>query len=204
MRVVGRRAITSAGALAVLSGCALVSGLDQIGTGPGIDGGGADGPSSDAPGPDGGRTDSGPADTGAGDANADTKPPDSGQPDSGQPDSGSAYPPGVYCGSYQLLCNTLQTCCKSGNMFSCGGGACAALPIDCDDWKDCGGGAKVCCADLVSNQVVAVSCQDQSSCSIGVGHQQLCDPGAVTPCANNKQCNGPAPTGLSSNYKTCQ
>jgi hypothetical protein len=200
----------------LLSGCALISGLDQLGTGPGGNdsGPGTDGFSFDAP-TDTGSSPDGTADTGPlpDGQTPDSGSPDSGSPDSGKPDSGSPadsgpdtqpYPSGVYCGSYQQLCTGNQTCCKSNNNYTCVGGACGGLSVQCDDWKDCGGISKVCCADLFNNQVNAVSCQDQSSCVIGQQHQQLCDPGAATPCPQGKACNGAAPNGLSSNYKTCQ
>lgn len=193
------------------SGCALVSGLDQLGTGPGADAGrdgsdvvadatadtgsGGDGSAQDA----GNQSDSGSKDGGSAQ--------DTGAPVDSGPDA-QPYPVNtVFCGSYQQSCNTgAQTCCRvANNNYSCVAfmGACSGYPISCDDWKDCGGGAKVCCVDTMSGQTTAVSCQDQGSCNLGTQFV-LCDPGAASPCPNAKKCTGPTPGGLSSNYKTCQ
>jgi hypothetical protein len=162
------------GAIAALTGCALVSGLDKLQLG-------------DCEG--GACADAGTTDTGAGDSTA----ADGAQDARADAPMDTGAVPSVSCAS--ATCTGGQVCCRSvtdaGAVFACA--ASCSAPIACDGPGDCLGA--LCCA---SNGKTACkgNCVGQED--------EVCTQGGPTCGGNKSCLPAPAGANLPPGYHTCQ
>jgi hypothetical protein len=121
--------------------------------------------------------------------------------DEGAIDSNQSYVAKIECD--QRTCDSAtQHCCVDSTGPHCidALAACSGLTIRCDDPSDCPQG-KSCCLEVRSGQVVAVECEDATSC-LSKGHDLLCSPSDPGAC-NGGTCTSTAQGPLPPAYHQC-